>query len=301
MKKRAESPYFSPKGSITAIITPFMEEDETKIDYNAFGALMEYQISMGTDAILVLGTTGESAALSDGERRDVIRFAQEHISGRVPLLCGTGCNNVRYACDLTEFACLKGADAVLVVAPYYNRANDQGLVSFYREIAKHSDRGIVVYNVPTRTGVDVNVSVLEELSEDPKFVAVKEASGNLARCEDILERLSGRMALLSGCDEMIAPLMHMGAAGAVTVIGNLLPYETKHELLDPREGGAAQIRYRRLIRALAADVNPIPIKTAVAAAGLCSGRFRLPLCGSDEGKRRELLNAVSALEGESLR
>ena len=297
MKKRAENGCFTPYGSITAVITPFMEDDETKIDYSAFGALLEYQISMGTDAILVLGTTGESAALSDEERRDVIRFARDHIGGRVPLICGTGCNNIRYACDLTEFACLKGADAVLVVSPYYNRANDRGLVSFYREVAKHSDRGIIVYNVPSRTGVDVSVPVLEDLAADPKFVAVKEASGSLARCEDILEKLSGRMALLSGCDEMIAPLMHMGAAGAVTVVGNLLPYEVKTELMHPQRGGRAQIRYRRLIRALAADVNPIPIKTAVAAAGLCSGRFRLPLCAPDEGKQRELLAAMAELEG----
>ena len=298
MKKRAENGYFSPKGSITALVTPFLADDESKIDYKALGSLIEYQISMGTDAILVCGTTGESAALSDGERRDVIRFAKERIGGRVPLLCGTGCNNLRYACDLTEFACLEGADAVLVVAPYYNRANDRGLVSFYREIANHSDRGIVLYNVPSRTGVNITPTVLEELAEDPKFVSVKEASGNLAQCEDILARLGGRMSLLCGCDEMIAPLMHMGAAGAVTVIGNLLPYETKNLLLNQEEGGRAQIRYRRLIRALSADVNPIPIKTAMAEMNLCSATFRLPLCGSDEGKRRELAEALKELGAE---
>ena len=296
MQKKEKNQYFCPGGSITAMVTPFVDGDETKIDYRAFEALMEYQITMGTDAILVLGTTGESAALSDGERRDVIRFAREWVGGRGPRLCGTGCNNVRYACELTEFACLQGVDGVLVVAPYYNRANDRGLVSFYREIAKHSDRGITVYNVPARTGVNVSVEVLEELAEDPKFVAVKEASGSLTQCEDILAHLGGRMALLSGCDEMIAPLCHMGAAGAVTVVGNLLPRETKRYLLDPREGGRAQIRYRRLIRALAADVNPIPIKTAMASVGLCAGTFRLPLCASDEGKRRELMAALSELD-----
>ena len=295
MKKREKNDYFSPHGAITALVTPFADGDETKIDYRAFEALIEYQIAMGTDAILILGTTGESAALSDGERRDVIRFAGECVGGRVPLLCGTGCNNVRYACELTEFACLQGVDGVLVVAPYYNRANDRGLVSFYREIAKHSDRGITVYNVPGRTGVNVGVEVLAELAEDAKFVAVKEASGSLALCQDILATLGERMALLSGCDEMIAPLAHMGAAGAVTVIGNLLPYETKHQLMDAAEGGRAQIRYRRLIRALASDVNPIPIKTAMASVGLCSGTFRLPLCDTDESKRRELLAALGEL------
>ena len=297
MKKRTENGYFSPTGSITAMVTPFMADDESKIDYDTFGRLIEHQISMGTDAILVCGTTGESAALSDGERRDVIRFARGAIGGRVPLICGTGCNNLRYACELTEFACTEGADAVLVVAPYYNRANDRGLVSFYREIAKHSDRGIILYYVPSRTGVNITPAVCEELAEDPKFVAVKEASGSLAQCEDILDRLAGRMALLSGCDEMIAPLMYMGAAGAVTVVGNLLPYETKHMLLDPIEGGRAEIRYRRLIRALASDVNPIPIKTAMAAVGLCSSTFRLPLCGSDAGKEGELLAALKSLGG----
>lgn len=297
MKKRTEKQYYTPTGSITAMVTPFLREDESKIDYDAFASSIEYQISMGTDALLVCGTTGESAALSDGERRDVIRFAHEQIDGRVPLICGTGCNNLRYACELTEFACLKGADAVLVVAPYYNRANDRGLVSFYREIARASDRGIVIYNVPSRTGVNVRLPVLRELAEDPKFVAVKEASGSLAQCEDILAHLGGRMALLSGCDEMIAPLMHMGAAGAITVIGNLLPAETKRALLSPRLGGIAQIRYRRLIRALSADVNPIPIKMAMAAAGLCAETFRLPLCGSDEATRRELIEALEELEG----
>lgn len=296
MKKGVQNPYYSPTGSITAMVTPFLAEDPTRIDYEAFAVAIEYQIDRGTDALVVCGTTGESAALSDGERRDVIRFAAEQIGGRVPLICGTGCNNIRYACELSEYACEMGADALLVVAPYYNRANDRGLVSFYREIARHSDRAIVVYNVPSRTGVNVDVNVLAALAEDSKFTAVKEASGSLAQCEDILARFGGRLKLLCGNDEMIAPLAHLGAAGAVTVIGNLLPTETK-ALLDPQEGGRLQIEYRDLIRALFSDVNPIPVKTAMEAMGFCSAALRLPLCGTD-GAKRELLYA--ALRAHSL-
>lgn len=293
MQKGAKKSYYSPAGSMTAMVTPFQAEDPTRIDYEAFAVAIEYQIEKGTDALVVCGTTGESAALSDGERREVIRFAAEQVGGRVPLICGTGCNNVRYACELSEYACEAGADALLVVAPYYNRANDRGLVSFYQEIARHSDRAIIVYNVPSRTGVNVDVNVLATLAEDPKFTAVKEASGSLGQCEDILSRLGGRMKLLCGNDDMIAPLAHMGASGAVTVLGNILPAETK-KLLDPRMGGRLQIAYRDLIRALFADVNPIPVKTAMEAMGFCSAALRLPLCDTDPAKRELLFAALRA-------
>ena len=282
------------KGIATALVTPL---DENGINYPAFERLINWQIDEGINALVVCGTTGEASTLSDDEHRDAIAFAAKVAAGRVPVIAGTGSNDTAYALDLTRCACNAGADAVLVVTPYYNKATQKGLYQMFTQIAEESTKPVILYNVPSRTGVNIEPKTYEALAEHPNIVGIKEANGNISKIVETMARVRGKLDLYSGNDDQIVPLMALGGVGAISVLSNLLPKQTV-EICDrffakDIEGAAElQCRYHRLIDALFSEVNPIPVKAAMAAMGFCEDYLRLPLTPMSDGPRAELLAAM---------
>ncbi len=284
-------------GAATAVITP-MKNNE--VDYAAFGKLLDWQIDSGIDAIVVCGTTGESSTLTDEEHREAIRFAVERTAKRVPLIAGTGSNDTAYALDLTRFACDCGADAVLAVTPYYNKTTQKGLVCMYEAIANISTVPVIVYNVPSRTGVNIEPSTYAMLSEVDNIAAIKEANSDISKITETMSLVGDKLDLYSGNDDQIVPLMALGAKGIISVMSNLIPYETHLICEEFFKGNIAksaelQFKYMPLIKALFCQVNPIPIKAAMAAAGFCENDIRLPLVEMDEDKRQGLLTVMNGL------
>ncbi|MBE6655934.1 MAG: 4-hydroxy-tetrahydrodipicolinate synthase [Ruminococcaceae bacterium] len=281
-------------GAATALITPLTEDG---IDYVAFEKLINWQIAEGINALVVAGTTGEASTLSDDEHRDAIAFASKIVAGRVPVIAGTGSNDTEYALDLTRCACEAGADAVLSVTPYYNKATQKGLYQMYTRIADESTVPVILYNVPSRTGVNIAPKTYEALAEHPNIVGIKEANGDISKIVETMARVRGRLDLYSGNDDQIVPLMALGGKGVISVLSNVLPRETV-ELCDRffrgDIAGAAemQCRYHRLIDALFSEVNPIPVKAAMAAMGYCEDYLRLPLTTMEDDTRANLLDAM---------
>ncbi len=282
------------KGIATALVTPM---DENGINYPEFERLINWQIDEGINALVVAGTTGEASTLSDDEHRDAIAFAAKVAAGRVPVIAGTGSNDTAYALDLTRCACEAGADAVLVVTPYYNKATQKGLYQMFTQVAEESTKPVILYNVPSRTGVNIEPKTYEALAEHPNIVGIKEANGNISKIVETMARVRGRLDLYSGNDDQIVPLMALGGVGAISVLSNLLPKQTV-EICDrffakDIEGAAElQCRYHRLIDALFSEVNPIPVKAAMAAMGFCKDYLRLPLTPMSDAPRAELLAAM---------
>lgn len=282
------------KGIATALVTPL---DENGINYPEFERLINWQIDEGINALVVAGTTGEASTLSDDEHRDAIAFAAKVAGGRVPVIAGTGSNDTAYALDLTRCACEAGADAVLVVTPYYNKATQKGLYQMFTQIAEESTKPVILYNVPSRTGVNIEPKTYEALAEHPNIVGIKEANGNISKIVETMARVRGKLDLYSGNDDQIVPLMALGGVGAISVLSNLLPRQTV-EICDrffakDIEGAAElQCRYHRLIDALFSEVNPIPVKAAMAAMGFCKDYLRLPLTPMSDAPRAELLAAM---------
>ncbi len=282
------------KGIATALVTPM---DENGINYPEFERLINWQIDEGINALVVAGTTGEASTLSDDEHRDAIAFAAKVTAGRVPVIAGTGSNDTAYALDLTRCACEAGADAVLVVTPYYNKATQKGLYQMFTQIAEESTKPVILYNVPSRTGVNIEPKTYEALAEHPNIVGIKEANGNISKIVETMARVRGKLDLYSGNDDQIVPLMALGGVGAISVLSNLLPKQTV-EICDrffakDIEGAAElQCRYHRLIDALFSEVNPIPVKAAMAAMGFCKDYLRLPLTPMSDAPRAELLAAM---------
>lgn len=278
-------------GAATAIITPF---SQGVIDYTAFGKLLEDQIEKKIDAIVVAGTTGEAATLTHEEHCECIRFAVEKVAGRVPVIAGTGSNDTAYGIELSRYACEVGADALLLVTPYYNKATPKGLIKNFLETADATDKPIILYNVPSRTGCNISLPVYRELAKHERIVAVKEASGNLSAIAELMDECGDALDVYSGNDDQIVPIMSLGGKGVISVLSNLLPKET-HDLtqycLDGnfRDGAAMQLKYLKLINALFCEVNPVPVKTAMAELGFCSEEMRLPLCEMDDANREKLL------------
>lgn len=278
-------------GIATALITPLTAEG---VDYTRFGKLIDWQIEQGIDGLVICGTTGEAATLSDEEHRAVLAYAAKRIAGRVPFIAGTGSNDTAYAIALTRYAKELGADAALTVTPYYNKCTQKGLIRHFSTIAEEGGLPLILYSVPSRTGVTIEPSTYEALANHPGIVGIKEASGNIAKAVDTMSRVRGRLSLYSGNDEEIVPLMSIGGLGCISVLSNLLPRET-HELAarflrgDLAGSLELQLRYRPLIDALFSEVNPIPVKAAMAAMGFCESYVRLPLCEMDEDKRQHLL------------
>ncbi len=277
-------------GAATALITPF---DENGINYEQFGKIIDWQIKSGIDALVVCGTTGEASTMTDDEHRDAISFAVKTSNGRVPIIAGTGSNDLEYAKDLTRCACEAGADAVLTVTPYYNKATQKGLIKMYTAIADESTVPVILYNVPSRTGVNIEPSTYEVLADHENIVAIKEANGNLSKIVETMSKVSGKLDLYSGNDDQIVPLLALGGVGVISVLSNIMPAETSemcHKFLSGDVKGSAEMQYRfhSLIDALFCEVNPIPVKAAMAKMGFCENYLRMPLTPIEDNHAEKL-------------
>lgn len=279
------------RGAASALITPLTKGG---VDYDAFGKLIDWQIDEGIDALVIAGTTGEGATLSDAEHREVLRFAAERIGGRVPAVAGTGSNDTAYAVELTKYACSVGYDAMLVVTPYYNKATQKGLIASFTAIADAATKPLILYNVPSRTGVNIEPSTYAALADHPMIGGIKEANGNISKIVETAALVEGKLDIFSGNDDQIVPILSMGGAGVISVLSNVLPKQT-HEIcqkfFDGDVAGAAklQCRYLPLANALFSEVNPIPVKAAMSAMGFCENYVRLPLTVMEDTHRETLL------------
>ena len=285
------------KGAATALITPL---NENGIDFDNFGKLIDWQIEQGIDALVICGTTGEASTLSDSEHKEAIRFAVERINGRVPMIAGTGGNDTAYAVELTRYACEVGADACLVVTPYYNKATQNGLVKMFPTIADASTKPIILYNIPSRTGVNIAPETFVKLAEHPRIAAVKEASGNISQCVKIMQLVGDKIDMYSGNDDQIVPLLSLGGSGVISVLSNVFPKETSElckKFFDGDVKGSAelQFKYLPLINALFSEVNPIPVKAAMSKLGFGENYLRLPLTPMEEAHAEVLYNEMRKL------
>ena len=278
-------------GAATAIITPL---NENGIDFDAFGRLIEWQIAEGIDAIVAAGTTGEGSTLTDEEHKSVIKFCVEKVAGRVPVIAGTGSNDIAYAISLTKYACEAGADAMLLVTPYYNKATQNGLIKSFTAVADASTKPCILYNVPSRTGCNITPQTCAVLANPPNIVAIKEASGNISQVAEISRLCGDRLDIYSGNDDQIVPVMSLGGKGVISVLSNLLPRETSQMCHSYLEGNTKasldmQLKYLPLIDSLFCEVNPIPVKAAMAAMGYCENYLRLPLTEMEDKNEQKLL------------
>ena len=274
-------------GCGTAIVTPF---SGGAVDYLAFGELIEQQISGGADAVVILGTTGEAPTIYENERSEIISFAKRKIGSRVPLIVGTGSNATSVAVRYTKAAEALGADGCLVVSPYYNKATSKGLVAHYKTIAKSVKIPIIMYNVPSRTGVNIPIDVYGELAKIDNIVAVKAASGSIGYLTELIEKYGDYYDVYTGCDELTLPTLALGGKGVISVVSNLLPSHMHQICAEYQSGNIKKaqelsLHISPLIKELFYEVNPIPVKTALAQMGLCKDEMRLPLCKSTRGKQ----------------
>ncbi len=285
-------------GCATALITPFTEKG---IDFDAMGSLIEYQLDNGVTALVVLGTTGESATVEEGERRELISFCKERIDGRVPMLVGTGSNSTKRTLAFTRDAADMGADGILTVTPYYNKATVKGLCEHYMAVAESTDLPVILYNVPARTGLNMTDTTLELLYDVSNIVGVKEASGSVESSLRILSRFGDRYDIYSGCDELTVPLMSIGAKGVISAVANVIPEKMAGMCTDFYENrieksAATQREIYPFIREMFAEVNPIPVKTALYLMGMCEDIFRLPMCASSRQREIEKMLMAYGLE-----
>lgn len=278
------------EGMASAIITPLNEKG---IDFELFAKLVEWQIAEGIDGIVVCGTTGEGSTLTDEEHKNAIEFMVKQVAGRVPVIAGTGSNDTAYAVELTKHACQMGVDGVLTVTPYYNKATQKGLIKSFTAIADASTVPVILYNVPSRTGVNIAPKTVLELSKHPNINAVKEASGDISQIAEIAHLCGDNINIYSGNDDQVVPIMSLGGKGCISVLSNLLPKETSEMCRLFREGDVKaaaelQLKYIPLINALFSEVNPIPVKAAMAKMGFCEDYLRLPLTPMEDAARENL-------------
>ena len=282
------------EGVATALITPL---NENGIDYNAFARLIDWQINEGVNALVVCGTTGESSTLTDKEHKSAIEFAVNEVGGRIPVIAGTGSNDTAYALELTDFSCKAGVDGVLVVTPYYNKATQNGLFKMFTEIADRAAAPVILYNVPSRTGVNIAPETVARLSKHPNISGIKEAGGNISAVAEIAALCGDDINIYSGNDDQTVPIISLGGKGCISVLSNLLPHNTaqmcKKMLAGDTKGALdLQLKYLPLIKALFCEVNPIPVKAAMAAMGYCENYLRLPLTPMEEAHKEILLNEM---------
>lgn len=269
-------------GCATALVTPFKNG---KIDFEALGALIDFQIENGVRALVLLGTTGESPTVEDDEREEIIRVAKEQIGGRVPLIVGTGSNCTKKVIKLTQGAEKLGADAVLCVTPYYNKATKKGLSEHYLEIARSTSLPVILYNVPSRTGLKLSLESLYPLAEVENIVAIKEASGDVSEIEGKMSELKDAFYFYSGCDELILPIYSLGGSGVISAVANVIPRKisTLCALFEENricEASALALELSPIIKELFAEVNPVPVKGALSLMKMCENELRLPLTPS---------------------
>ena len=284
-------------GMATAIVTPMTE---TGIDYDALGRLIEFQIESGINAIVVMGTTGENATIEPADQEKVIRYTVEKVGGRVPVIAGTGTNNTEHVIANTRAACAAGADAVLVVTPYYNKATQSGLITHFTKVADVSTVPVILYNVPGRTGCNLLPKTVAKLSEHPRSAAIKEATGNMAKMVEIMALCGDKIDVYSGEDALTVPMMAMGAAGTISVLSNVVAKDAvamTDACLAGDYAAAAKLQcdLLPLINCLFSEVNPIPAKAAVAAMGFGEEYLRMPLSKMEPENRGKLLEEMRKL------
>ena len=278
------------KGCATAIVTPFIEG---KIDFVSFGKLIDRQVDGGAAAMVICGTTGEAATMSIYEQLSCIEFALKRVDGRIPIIAGTGSNCTKKAIELSKSASELGCDALLVVTPYYNKSTDEGLVRHFTEVADASVCPIMLYNVPSRTGVNIPISVYSKLSRHENIVGVKEASGNISSIALLFAECGEYYDIYSGNDDQILPILSLGGSGVISVVSNLLPARVQklcddYFSYDTHSAKKQQLDLCDLISVLFCEVNPIPVKYALALMGLCSDEMRLPLCQPSENSKEKI-------------
>lgn len=281
-------------GAAVAIVTPFTDN---QVNYAELGEMIERQISGSTDAIVICGTTGESSTLTDEEHRECIRFCVEKVAGRVPVIAGTGSNDTDYAISLSRYACEVGADALLLVTPYYNKATPKGLIKSFSAVADAVNKPIILYNVPSRTGVNITLPVYKELAKHENIAAVKEASGNISAIAALFAECGDSLDIYSGNDDQIVPILSLGGKGVISVLSNVLPKET-HDICrlwfegKTTESAELQLKLLKLANTLFCEVNPVPVKTAMSLMGFCSEEMRLPLCEMEDANKEKLASVL---------
>ncbi|WMJ23057.1 4-hydroxy-tetrahydrodipicolinate synthase [Paludicola sp. MB14-C6] len=285
-------------GAGVAIITP-MFEDGT-INYDKLGELIDFQIENHTDSIIVCGTTGESATMTDQEHIDAIAYTVKHVNGRIPVIAGAGSNDTKYAVELSKEAKSLGADALLHVTPYYNKTSQRGLIKHFTDIADATDLPIILYNVPSRTGTNIAVDTYKVLSAHQNIVAAKEASGDISAIAKIKAACGNDLAIYSGNDDQIVPILSLGGIGVISVLSNALPKQT-HDICelyfkgDVKASAKLQLDLLEFINALFMDVNPIPVKEAMNLMGLQVGECRMPLLKMTQQQIQKLSDVMKKI------
>lgn len=285
------------KGMATAMVTPMTA---TGVDWDAFARFIDFQLESGINALVAVGTTGESATLTPEERKAVIRFTVKRVDGRVPVIAGTGTNNTEHVLDFTRAACDDGADALLVVTPYYNKATQGGLVKHFSMVADAATKPVILYNVPSRTGLNLQAATVAKLADHPNIVAVKEASGDMSQVVSIAAQCEGKLAIYSGEDALTVPMMSIGGLGCISVLSNVAPklaveMTDKFFAGDVAGAGALQRKLLPLVNALFSEVNPIPAKAAVSAMGFGQEHLRMPLTPMEPETRANLFAQMRKL------
>lgn len=280
-------------GSGVALVTPFKDSG---VDYDTLGNLLEFQIENKTDAIIICGTTGEASTMPDSEHISVIEYAVKKTAGRIPVIAGAGSNDTNHGVELAKAAESVGADGLLLVTPYYNKTTQKGLVKHFTAFAESVDIPIILYNVPSRTGMNISIDAISELQSIENIVGIKEASGNISYTAEVAAKFPN-LDLYSGNDDMTVPVLSLGGKGVISVIANILPFDT-HDMCQQYFDGNAQkateyqLKMIDLVAKLFCEVNPIPVKTALNIMGMNAGKLRLPLCEMSEGNYNALKKSM---------
>ena len=272
------------KGVATALITP---TNDNGVDFDSFGRVLDWQVEQGINALVIAGTTGEGSTLNDAEHKQVVKFAVERVAGKCPIIAATGSNDTNYAVQLSKYCCDVGADGLLLVTPYYNKTTQNGLVKMYSTIADAVTKPVILYNVPSRTGVNIEPETYAKLADHPNIAGIKEANGNISKIVQTFELVGNKLDIYSGNDDQIVPILSMGGKGVISVLSNPAPKKTmeicnKFWAGDVEGAAKLQCEFLPLINALFCEVNPIPVKAAMSAMGFCENHLRLPLVPMEE-------------------
>lgn len=286
------------RGSAVAIVTPFTHDGN--VDYDSLANLIEFQLTNHTDAIVIVGTTGEASTLTDEEQAQVVRFTVEKVNRRVPVIAGAGSNDTRHGINLAKLCEAAGADGLLQVTPYYNKTSQAGLIAHFNALANAVEIPTILYNVPGRTGMNILPATVAELAKNEKIIGLKDATGDLGYTALVKSMVPENFAIYSGNDDVVVPVLSLGGAGVISVWANICPKEV-HEMCqaffdgDTKRAAEIQVRYKAFIDALFMETNPIPIKAAMNLAGLQAGTLRLPLVEAQENTKNTLSSLMKEL------